>query len=184
MNMADRLKELRKSQGLTQIELATATGLSFHAINSYESGRRTPNSKAMVALERYFNVSGEYLRGETDQRDLMKWDDPEIMGAIQDNLPEQVSRLNGILADCPAQDQKLAFDFLVELGHVLKLADQAQRTVALSLLHSSFAASTHFVDICINAVQDIDATRVEGAKQTALEQYNKALSEALIFFAD
>lgn len=82
MNMADRLKELRKKQGLTQIELATATGLSFHAINSYESGRRTPNSKAMVALERYFNVSGEYLRGETDQMDLMKWDDPEIMGAV------------------------------------------------------------------------------------------------------
>lgn len=66
MNLANRLKTLRKKQGLTQEELAAATGLSLHSINSYESGRRTPNSKAMVALEKYFNVSGEYLRGETD----------------------------------------------------------------------------------------------------------------------
>lgn len=72
MKMSDRLKELRKDRGLTQIELAAATGLSPHAINSYESGRRTPNSKAMVALECFFNVSGEYLRGEADRVAFME----------------------------------------------------------------------------------------------------------------
>lgn len=143
MNMADRLKELRKGRGLTQAELADATGLSFHAINSYESGRRTPNSKAMVALERYFNVSGEYLRGETDQRDLMKWDDPDVMDAVRQSLPEQVTALNDILQDCSAQEQKLAFDILVQLRFVLKLGDTSKKMTALSMLHDVAVAVEH-----------------------------------------
>ena len=58
------LKYLRKDCNLTQRQLAEATGLSLSAIVSYENGLREPNSKAMAVLERYFNVSGEYLRGE------------------------------------------------------------------------------------------------------------------------
>lgn len=143
MNMADRLKELRKSRGLTQAELATATELSIHAINSYESGRRTPNSRAMVALERYFNVSGEYLRGETDQRDIMKWDDPEIVEAVRESLPTQISGLNDVLKNCPAQEQKLTFDILVQLRYVLKLKDADKRVMVLSMLHNAAAAVEH-----------------------------------------
>lgn len=143
MYMADRLKELRKSRGLTQSELADITGLSFHAINSYESGRRTPNSKAMAILERYFSVSGEYLRGETDQRDIMKWDDPEIMDAVRESLPIQISGLNDVLKDCPAQEQKLTFDILVQLRYVLELKDTVKKMTALSMLHDVAAAVEH-----------------------------------------
>ncbi len=64
--MSIRIRTLRKRLQLTQKQLAEATGLSLPAINSYESGRREPNSKAMAALEHYFNVSGRYLRGETN----------------------------------------------------------------------------------------------------------------------
>ena len=111
MYMADRLKELRKSRGLTQSELADITGLSFHAINSYESGRRTPNSKAMAILERYFSVSGEYLRGETDQRDIMKWDDPEIMDAVRGWFGGEVDR-RALLAELTGRQLENAFRFL------------------------------------------------------------------------
>lgn len=60
------LKELRINSGLTQSQLAKEIGLSMSSIRSYENGLREPNSKAMVALERFFGVSGEYLRGEID----------------------------------------------------------------------------------------------------------------------
>ena len=123
MNIAGRLKELRISAGVTQKDLAASTGIALQSIINYENGRREPNSRAMVALERYFSVSGEYLRGETDQRDLMKWDDPDIMDAVRQSLPEQVADLNDILQGCPAQEQKLAFDILVQLRYVLKLED-------------------------------------------------------------
>lgn len=63
ITMGSRIRELRKSKHLTQEELAAETGLSHSAIRSYENDYREPNSKAMVALEKYFRVSGDYLRG-------------------------------------------------------------------------------------------------------------------------
>lgn len=64
--MSKRICELRKKLSLTQKQLADETGLSLSAIKSYETAKREPNSKAMAALEQYFNVSGGYLRGDTD----------------------------------------------------------------------------------------------------------------------
>lgn len=63
-NIASTLKSLRLGHNLTQKKLAQETGLSLSSIISYENGLREPNSKAMAILEKYFNVSGEYLRGE------------------------------------------------------------------------------------------------------------------------
>lgn len=62
--ISEMLRSLRKKEGITQKQLASNTGLSLSAIISYENGLREPNSKAMAALESYFHVSGEYLRGE------------------------------------------------------------------------------------------------------------------------
>lgn len=67
--MTQRLKELRKASGLTQEGLASALGLPMQTIRNYENGLREPNCKAMVALERYFGVSGSYLRGEENEPD-------------------------------------------------------------------------------------------------------------------
>jgi len=64
IGLPEVLKYLRKDSKLTQRQLAEETGLSLSAIVSYENGLLEPNSKAMAVLERYFNVSGEYLRGE------------------------------------------------------------------------------------------------------------------------
>lgn len=141
--MAQRIRELRKARGLTQAQLAEETDLKETAIRSYENGLREPNSKAMAALERYFRVSGEYLRGETAQQDIMKWDDPEIMDAVRESLPAQIGRLNDVLKDCPAQEQKLTFDLLIQICYVLELKDTAKKMTALSMLHDVAAAVEH-----------------------------------------
>ncbi len=65
--IARRIKELRLDKRLTQKELAKQTGLSVSSIIGYENGLREPNSKAMAALERFFRVSGDYLRGENER---------------------------------------------------------------------------------------------------------------------
>lgn len=82
---AKRLKELRTERGLTQKQLAAETGLGYGSIVDYENGRREPNSKAMVALERFFNVSGEYLYGEIDRDTFL-----ENSAAIQGRLDELI----------------------------------------------------------------------------------------------
>lgn len=81
--MGKRIQELRKSAGLTQDQLAAKIGVSMAAIRNYENGLREPNSKAMAALERFFNVSGEYLRGEVD-RDTFLENSAAIQGRLDD----------------------------------------------------------------------------------------------------
>lgn len=66
--LANNIKRLRKESNLTQKQLASKLGISYGALANYEMGFREPNSKAMVALESFFNVSGAYLRGETNDR--------------------------------------------------------------------------------------------------------------------
>lgn len=137
MNIAVRLKELRVSAGITQKELATSTGIALQSIINYENGRREPNSKAMVALERYFNVTGEYLRGESSERaPEYSWEDPEIMAAIRTNFPEQLRQLNDTLKDCSAEEQQAVFTILVQLRSVLNLKDAAKRQTAISMIRN------------------------------------------------
>ena len=63
---AERLKELRAEKGITQMQLAFDTHLSKSAIAFWESCERVPNANAIVTLARYFNVSCDYLLGESD----------------------------------------------------------------------------------------------------------------------
>ncbi|MDE7070405.1 MAG: helix-turn-helix domain-containing protein [Clostridia bacterium] len=61
-----RLKELRTENGLTQAQLAKATKISTTAISYWENGERIPNAKAVVILARFFEVTTDYLLGESD----------------------------------------------------------------------------------------------------------------------
>lgn len=79
--MGQRIQELRKDAGLTQEQLAQRIGVSMAAVRNYENGLREPNSKAMAALERFFKVSGEYLRGDIDRETFL-----QNSATIQDRL--------------------------------------------------------------------------------------------------
>ncbi len=57
---------LRRQNGLTQLELATAVQLSERVIRYYESGEREPVVSQLIALADFFNVSLDYLVGRTD----------------------------------------------------------------------------------------------------------------------
>ena len=66
MDFADRIVDLRKSDGLTQKQLAVETGLSEIGIQSYERRIRKPAHDAIISLAEFFNVSTDYLLGRTD----------------------------------------------------------------------------------------------------------------------
>ena len=140
----ERLKSLRKEKGITQKQLAAKLGISLPAVINYENAQRSPSSAVLTLLSRFFNVSKEYLTGETDERESeCTWDDPEIMQAVLESLPIQISGLNDVLKGCPAQEQKLIFDILVQLRYVLELKDTVKKMTALSMLHDVAAAVEH-----------------------------------------
>lgn len=58
---AERLKDLRTEKGLTQRQLAKATGLSQTAIAQWENKLRQPGAGVIIILARYFEISADYL---------------------------------------------------------------------------------------------------------------------------
>lgn len=66
MEFGARLKELRKSKNLSQMELAVRTGLSQSAIAKWELDITEPTASALIALSEFFDESVDYLLGIKD----------------------------------------------------------------------------------------------------------------------
>lgn len=68
-NFSERLKELRLSRGLTQVELANALNnyISHQAIDFWERGVRDIKLSNVIKLAKFFNVSLDYLAGLSDE---------------------------------------------------------------------------------------------------------------------
>lgn len=75
MDFKDRLKDLRKAKGISQVTLAERLGLSKSTIGAYETGDITPSLDALNLIADYFNVDMDYLLGKEDQsRFFMDYD--------------------------------------------------------------------------------------------------------------
>lgn len=65
---AKRIKELREERGFGIRELAAFLGISHSAIINYETCKRTPDINTCKLFADFFNVSGDYLIGITNER--------------------------------------------------------------------------------------------------------------------
>lgn len=70
--LSKRLKELRLEAGLTQKELAIAINTSQQNIGLYENGKRNPKREILNRISKYFNVSINYLLGNSEIRNPEK----------------------------------------------------------------------------------------------------------------
>lgn len=59
------LKQIRKSKGITQLELAKALDVVKSTICQYEKGNREPDNETLVKIANYLNVSVDELLGNT-----------------------------------------------------------------------------------------------------------------------
>lgn len=63
-----RLKQLREENQLTQRNIATILNVSDRTVSYYENNQRTPDPNTLIKLAKFFNVSIDYLLGQTDYR--------------------------------------------------------------------------------------------------------------------
>ena len=63
---AERLKDLRQQNNLTQRQLAKPTGFSQPAIARWEANLQIPNIDVAITFAKYFNVTTDYLLGLED----------------------------------------------------------------------------------------------------------------------
>lgn len=67
-----RLKEIRKSKGISQLKLALALNTNQNTVSRYETGEREPDLNTLIQIADYFNVSIDYLLERTDNPTLYK----------------------------------------------------------------------------------------------------------------
>ena len=63
-----RLKELRKSHGISQLKLAMDLNLNQNSISRYENGVHQADYETLIKFADYFNVSLDYLLERTDKK--------------------------------------------------------------------------------------------------------------------
>ena len=64
VELGARIADFRKAQGITQIQMAEALGVSQQTVNSYEVARRRVPVSALPILGRLFNITVDELLGE------------------------------------------------------------------------------------------------------------------------
>lgn len=65
---SERLKELRKSNGLSQKELAKILQTTNSSVCDWECGRTEPNLDTVLKIAQFFEVSTDYLFGLNDYK--------------------------------------------------------------------------------------------------------------------
>ena len=66
MSLGKRIKELRKTKNLTQIEFAKLFQISSGTIAMWETDKRQPDFTTLQKLADFFGVSTDYLLGRTE----------------------------------------------------------------------------------------------------------------------
>ncbi len=81
VNFGTTLKELRKSMGLTQQQLADRLWLSKATVSYYEQSLRYPSPEVIVKLARVFHVSADYLLGMEDKSQII-----DVSGLTEEDI--------------------------------------------------------------------------------------------------
>ncbi|MBQ8204002.1 MAG: helix-turn-helix transcriptional regulator [Clostridia bacterium] len=67
-----RLREIRKSRGISQLKLAMDLSTNQNTISRYETGEREPGIVELIKIADYFNISVDYLLERTDNPNMQK----------------------------------------------------------------------------------------------------------------
>ncbi len=59
--IGDRIKTLRESAGMTQVELAKKLDISRTSINAWENGISEPSAAYIIELAKLFHSSADYI---------------------------------------------------------------------------------------------------------------------------
>lgn len=105
----ERLKKLRQSRNLSQQKLAEEFHISQQSIWKYENGISEPDIYTLMRLANYFNVSVDYLVGNSDileKADLI----------TEQQLSSDESLLIQNFRSLPAKTQTLVLELILTLS--------------------------------------------------------------------
>ncbi len=87
--LSEKIKELRKAKRVSQVEMASALGLTKQCVSNWENDNIQPSVEMLVKIADYFGVTTDYLlcRSETDVIN------------VEGLTPVEISHIRDIVAD-------------------------------------------------------------------------------------
>lgn len=133
MEMRDRLKQVRKSNNLTQSDFAQRLGLKQNTIATYEMGRLTPSDRTISDICREFNVSEAWLRhGEGDML-VQRSANDQLAILVNDLLAEPDTafrkRFLQAMLELPTEDWNAVERFIQKLQQGGKPSEIAEKEI-------------------------------------------------------
>ena len=112
--LAERLRKLRNTLGLTQEQFAKELGVSFATVNRYEKGKRAPDAEFFQVLVDRYKVNLNWLftgKGPMFLVDSAKQADSELFEILSVLSPERQRDLVNVLREiseilCKQKDGK------------------------------------------------------------------------------
>ena len=144
-DFGNRLKQLRKSYGITQAQLADSLNERRATLSNYENKNVYPGFNMLIKLADFFHVSVDYLTGRTDDYEIgSKEGENDLYWFRITNPPSYKDNKHGIYA--------LSYDTDIEFYNLSDLKKKYSR-IYLEFLKCAPDANTHF-DKCYNFLAD------------------------------
>ena len=91
MSMADNIKRLRLSHGLSQAEFGAIAGVTDKAVSTWETGTKEPRMGAIQKLANHFHISKSDIIDDIPSEDAIKF---ALFGDVDvdDAVYEEVKR--------------------------------------------------------------------------------------------
>ena len=90
-----KLRELRSSHGLTQIQLAKELGVSKQCVSNWENDNILPSIDMLIRISQYFYISCDYLLELDNKIYLDVSDITPSQRAIIQKLIQEFKNVNG-----------------------------------------------------------------------------------------
>lgn len=88
----DRLKELRKKNGITQVEFAKTFNISNGTVGNWESGTRQPDNEMLTKIADYYGVSVDFIldREKDPSKEEPATDNEKLMMQLFRSAPAEL----------------------------------------------------------------------------------------------
>lgn len=140
MTIGERIREIRKAQGLTQKELGHRLGLSYQSIAQWENGLRSPKLETILKIAQALGVRMEDLTGletfdtgaDFDKRRKELLSQAQAAGDSADSLTiihttDLRAFICNVLDQLNEEGQKKAAERVAELAEVPKYRKDAAK---------------------------------------------------------
>ena len=83
---AERLKQLRKENGISQQKLADLLGLRQSTVAMWEKGKNSPEYESLLKIAKIFGTSMDYLTGQKAQKTAHRI---PVLGYVRAGIPTE-----------------------------------------------------------------------------------------------